>query len=101
MYFQTPASSNTHALALVSKLYKLKHLEWGIIRPTQDTSDSEQSDEAKWISILADGVPQDDSVPYDQSQVKLQDVNEFTEGLTTYLPNTQINVFSTKPMYRQ
>ncbi|XP_033733771.1 uncharacterized protein LOC117322915 [Pecten maximus] len=100
---QPAALVNSHVLAVVSRLAKLKKLEWGIVKDqdksvaaeSDDTADLHNKAQAEWIPFLSAGLPAEGVDISDSSSVQFMSVHQFTEKLAIIHPTTDINVFST------
>lgn len=102
---QPAALVNSHVLAVVSRLAKLKKLEWGIVKD-KDKSDSvcdpaelQKKAQEEWIPFLSAGLPPEGEETWDNSSIQLMSVHQFTEKLSIIHPTTHIKVFSTDLMH--
>lgn len=95
---------NSHLLAVVSKLAKLKRLEWGILEDKEkalvcdrnDNTDTRNLSRSEWIPFLSAGVSVDGADVPENAPIQYMSVHEFTEKLAIIHPTTNINVFCTE-----
>ncbi|XP_060077099.1 uncharacterized protein LOC132556682 [Ylistrum balloti] len=103
---QPAALVNSHVLAVVSRLAKLRTLEWGIMedKPVtydrNDNADCSQMSQTEWIPFLSAGLPADGAEIPDDA-VQYMSVHQFTEKLAIIHPTTEIKVLSTELLNTQ
>jgi len=107
--FQPAALVNTCTLEVVSRLFMLDSLEWGILTNEKSSSGSDSNinsqtpmaNSTEWIPLLPSDAPHDGSELPPDTHPQYIGVRQFTKKLSDHLPNTQIKVFSTSMLSAQ